>query len=89
MTPLQIVLAGYLAFGQPTGKYDDSVVKHAGLQVIHADGAVTLRLAETEREEGAESAPGTTAAWSKRGLIFGIPRKERSGSFARTVSQVR
>ena len=59
MTPLQIALAGYLAFGQPTGKYDDSVVKHAGLQVIHADGAVTLRLAETGREEVAESGAKT------------------------------
>ena len=48
MTALEIVMAGYLAFGQPTGNYYEAITKHAGLQVIHADGAVTLRL----REEG-------------------------------------
>ena len=51
MTALQIALSGYLAFGQLTGNYYESIVKHSGLQVIHADGAVTLRLEETGREE--------------------------------------
>ena len=51
MTAFEIALAGYLAFGQPTGNYYEAIVKHSGLQVIHADGAVTLRLAEQGREE--------------------------------------
>lgn len=51
MTALEIAMAGYLAFGQPTGNYYEAITKHAGLQVIHADGAVTLRLAEVGREE--------------------------------------
>ncbi len=53
MTALEIAMAGYLAFGQPTGNYYEAITKHAGLQVIHADGAVTLRLAEVGREESA------------------------------------
>ena len=57
MTTTEIVLAGYLAFGQliPHGHHG-AIVKHAGLQVIHADGAVTLRLVETGREEKSEDA---------------------------------
>ena len=51
MTALEIAMAGYLAFGQLTGGYYEAITKHAGLQVIHADGAVTLRLAEVGREE--------------------------------------
>ncbi len=46
-------MAGYLAFGQPIGDYYEAITKHSGLQVIYADGAVTLRLKESEerREE--------------------------------------
>ena len=51
MTALEIAMAGYLAFGQPTGNYYEAITKHAGLQVIHSNGAVTLRLAEVGREE--------------------------------------
>ena len=51
MTALEIAMAGYLAFGQPTGNYYEAITKHAGLQVVHSDGAVTLRLAEAGREE--------------------------------------
>jgi len=51
MTALEIAMAGYLAFGQPTGNYYEAITKHAGLQAIHPDGAVTLRLAEVGREE--------------------------------------
>ena len=43
MTALEIVMAGYLAFGQPTGNYYEAITKHSGLQVIHSDGTVTLR----------------------------------------------
>lgn len=47
----EIALSEYLAFGQPTKDYYEAIIKHAGLQVIHADGAVTLRLKELGREE--------------------------------------
>ena len=46
MTALEIALAGCLAFGQPTGNYYEAITKHSGLQVIHSDGAVTLRLGD-------------------------------------------
>ena len=46
MTALEIAMAGYLAFGQLTGDYYEAITKHAGLQVVHSDGAVTLRLAD-------------------------------------------
>ena len=51
MTTLDIAMAGYLAFGQLIPGGQQEIVKHAGLQVIHADGAVTLRLKETARQE--------------------------------------
>ena len=60
MTATSIALAGYLAFGQTTGSYYEAIVKHCGLQTIHADGAVTLRLAEVGREEAADAASKTT-----------------------------
>ena len=44
MTALEIAMAGYLAFGLTTGDYYEAITKHSGLQVMHADGAVTLRL---------------------------------------------
>ena len=50
MTALEIAMAGYLAFGQLTGNYYEAVTKHSGLQVIHSDGAVTLRLEELKVE---------------------------------------
>jgi hypothetical protein len=46
-------MAGYPAFGQPTGNYYEAVTKHSGLQVIHSDGAVMLRL--RARVSGAET----------------------------------
>ncbi len=59
MTALEIAMAGYLAFGQPTGNYYEAITKQSGLQVIHADGAVTLMLEETGREETAEGGSKT------------------------------
>ena len=59
MTALNIALAGYLVFGQLTGSYYEAFVKHAGLQVIHSDGAVTLRLNEIGREELSDAASKT------------------------------
>lgn len=43
-------MAGYLFFGQIVPEDQNRIVKHAGLQVIHADGSVTLRLKETDRK---------------------------------------
>ena len=60
MTALEIAMAGYLAFGQPTGNNYEAITKHAGLQVIHADGAVTLRLREEERGKREENGAETT-----------------------------
>lgn len=54
MTGLEIALAGYLAFGQLIPEGQQEIVKYGGLQVIHADGAVTLRLKETGRRQVAE-----------------------------------
>ena len=59
MTALEIAMAGYLAFGQPTGNYYEAITKHSGLQVIHSDGTVTLRLEEAGREETAEGSSKT------------------------------
>lgn len=59
MTGVEIALAGYLAFGQCIPGRPE-IVKHAGLQVIHADGAVTLRLCETSRETKDENGAKTT-----------------------------
>ena len=48
-TAMQIAMAGYLFFGQVVSNDQCRIVKHAGLQVIHSDGSVTLRLAEAGR----------------------------------------
>ena len=50
MTAFEIATAGYLVFGQLSGQHQSDIVKHAGLQVIHADGSVTLRMKETGRD---------------------------------------
>jgi len=55
MTGIEIALAGYLAFGQLIPQGQQEIVKYGGLQVIHADGAVTLRLKETTRRKIPES----------------------------------
>ena len=36
MTALEIALAGYLAFGQPTENYYEAITKHSGLCVSAA-----------------------------------------------------
>ena len=54
MNGVEIVLAGYLAFGQLIPHGQQEIVKHAGLQALHADGAVTLRLKETGRDKRSE-----------------------------------
>ena len=60
MNGVEIALAGYLAFGQPIPQGQQEIVKHAGLQVLHADGAVTLRLKEAGREKRAEDGAEVT-----------------------------
>ena len=44
MNGVEIALAGYLAFGQLIPQGQQEIVKHAGLQVLHADGAVTRKV---------------------------------------------
>ena len=46
---LSVALAGYLAFGQVAQNGRD-IERFGGLQAIHADGAVTLRLNEVARD---------------------------------------
>ena len=53
MTGYDIAMAGLLSFGQVIPSAQKEIVKHSGLQLIHADGAVTPRLKETGREERA------------------------------------
>ena len=60
MNGVEIALAGYLAFGQLIPHGQQEIVKHAGLQVLHADGAVTLRLKEAGREKRAEGGAEVT-----------------------------
>ena len=45
------LVSGYLAFGQLIPQGQQEIVKYGGLQAIHADGAVTLRLKEAKRDE--------------------------------------
>ncbi|MBQ6137377.1 MAG: alpha-galactosidase [Kiritimatiellae bacterium] len=59
MDLVQTALAGYLVFGQLIPQGQQEIVKHAGLQAIHSDGAVTLRLRETGREESQDGAART------------------------------
>jgi len=49
------LISSYLAFGQLIPQGQQEIVKYGGIQVIHADGAVTLRLKETVREERKET----------------------------------
>ena len=57
MDIMGIALATYLAFGQPIPKAGnaEAIVRYGGIQAIHADGSVTLRLKETGRTETAEA----------------------------------
>ena len=61
MNGVEIALAGYLAFGQLIPQRQQEIVKHAGLQVVHADGAVTLRLREEGRDVRDEKGAKITA----------------------------
>jgi len=48
-----IVLSAFLAFGQPVANTRE-VVRYGGVQAIHADGCLTLRMSEPMRTECAE-----------------------------------
>lgn len=97
MTGTEIALAGYLAFGQLIQQGQQEIVKHAGLQVIHADGAVTLRLGEVARdtrEDGGRflgsglRTAGLLSAWHEDQAQGGLPcgqliRRRYGGDLAR------
>lgn len=51
LTSFEVAMAGMLTFGQAIPGGQQEIVKHSGLQMIHADGAVTLRLKEIGRTE--------------------------------------
>ena len=50
-----ILFSAYLAFGQPVPERPREVIRYGGIQAIHADGTLTLRLTETGREERREN----------------------------------
>ena len=50
MNITNIVLSAYLAFGQPVPNTRE-VVRYGGVQAIHADGGLSLRMTETDRRE--------------------------------------
>ena len=81
MNGVEIALAGYLAFGQLIPHGQQEIVKHAGLQAIHADGAVTLRLREEGRETKKENGATTTVVTLKdESRPFRVVRHVRSWS---------
>ena len=51
MNLFELLVSSYLAFGQFIPGRQQEIVKYGGVQVIHADGAVTLRLKEVGRDE--------------------------------------
>ncbi len=79
MSGIEIALAGYLAFGQLVPQGQQEIVKHAGLQVLHADGAVTLRLRETARREVSETgAKHVVISLEDESRPFSVTRHVRS-----------
>ncbi|MBO7683491.1 MAG: alpha-galactosidase [Kiritimatiellae bacterium] len=81
MNALEMAMAGYLAFGQPTGHYYEAITKHSGLQVIHADGAVTLRLGELGArscELGADGSKTTVIRLKDERYPFEVTRYVRT-----------
>ena len=84
MTGVEIALAGYLAFGQLIPQGQQEIVKHAGLQVLHADGAVTLRLKEADREKRAEGYAEVLDEFMMGGDLLVAPVMEK-GAVARKV----
>lgn len=79
MNVVEIALAGYLAFGQLIPHGQQEIVKHGGLQVIHADGAVTLRLKETSRRETSmEGGKHTVISLEDETRPFTVTRHVRS-----------
>ena len=83
MNGVEIALAGYLAFGQLIPQGQQEIVKHVGLQVLHADGAVTLRLKETGREKRAEDGAEVTTIRLVEDIL-----RPRQGVCVRSVARV-
>ena len=54
MSITNILFSAYLAFGQPIPNSRE-VVRYGGIQAIHADGTLTLRMSETGRKERAKN----------------------------------
>ena len=54
MNITNILFSAYLAFGQPVPNSRE-VVRYGGIQAIHADGTMSLRMSETGREERTEN----------------------------------
>ena len=50
-----ILLSTYFAFGQPDAR-EWNIERYGGIQAVHADGTVTLRMTETGRRETVEGA---------------------------------
>ena len=84
MNGVEIALAGCLAFGQLIPQGQQEIVKHAGLQVLHADGAVTLRLKEADREKRAEGYAEVLDEFMMGGDLLVAPVMEK-GAVARKV----
>lgn len=51
LTSFEIAMSRLLTFGHVIPYGQQEIVKHAGLQIVHADGAVTLRLKEVGRSD--------------------------------------
>ena len=78
MDLIEVVLSGVLAFGQPMSNAPQQTVKHAGLQVLHDDGAASLRLMEASRETvAADGATDTVVRYRDEAYPFEVPRHVR------------
>ena len=78
MDLVEVVLSGVLAFGQPMSNAPQQTVKYAGLQVLHDDGAVSLRLKEVSREtSAAEGATDTVVRYRDEAYPFEVTRRVR------------
>ena len=78
MNAIEIATSALLSFGQVVGGGGnaEAIVRHAGLQVIHADGTLTLRLKEVSREtaDGADGAKETVIALKDESYDFFVRR---------------
>ena len=79
MTTMEVALSTYLVFGQLIPAGQQEIVKHAGLQVIHSNGAVTLRLKEVARSESeADGAKDLAISYEDEFHPFKVVRHRKS-----------